>query len=226
MGCNNSVVTVNQTSKTPSTQAQVIYNKEILWQPDMWVIEDQDGESGFVKEGIEIKNYAGVSIWFKPKLKAPIKIEYTITMLEGDTRYDRISDLNALWMAHDPNSPDNLFAPELKRTGRFSQYHHFKLYYAGMGVHNNTKTRFRRYDGNIERPLLPEHDLLGKHLLEVNTPYRIKIISTETGTQIYRNNEIIYDIQDEQAYTQGWFAFRSYRSHQLITDFQVTQLVK
>jgi hypothetical protein len=70
--------------------------------------------------------------------------------------HDRVSDLNAFWMARDAErgSPWPILA-----AGAFADYDTLKTYYVGQGGNGNTSTRFRRYVGRPgERPLLPEHD--------------------------------------------------------------------
>jgi len=122
-------------------------------------------------------------------------IEYDVVVIDQGGPQDRVSDLNCFWMAKDPENMDNLLANSEKRGGKFSNYDSLRLYYMGVGGHFNTKTRFRRYIGNGERPLLPEHDLTdSKFMLTANTSYHIKIIAYNGFIQYYRNDKLLVDM--------------------------------
>src|SRR5262249_35665300 len=107
---------------------------------------------------------AGCTLWFRPELNGGVMIEYEARMVQVGGANDRVSDLNAFWMATDSRSPDYLF--RTKRSGKFSDYNQLRTYYVGQGGNSNTTTRFRRYIGDAEeRPLLPEHDLRSAEFL-------------------------------------------------------------
>src|SRR5439155_213234 len=61
---------------------------------------------------------AGCTLWFRPILNGAVMIEYEARMVQAGGPNDRVSDLNAFWMAQDSRSPDDLFAT--RRSGKFS----------------------------------------------------------------------------------------------------------
>src|SRR5581483_7403466 len=105
---------------------------------------------------------------------------------------DRVSDLNAFWMATDSRSPKDLFAT--KRSGKFADYNQLRTYYVGQGGNSNTTTRFRRYIGDaVERPLLAEHDLRSRDvLLEPNVWQSIRLVAMGSRIQYYRDGRLIF----------------------------------
>ena len=54
---------------------------------------------------------AGCTVWFRPELHGAVMIQYQARMVKAGGPNDRVSDLNAFWMATDARSPDDLFAP-------------------------------------------------------------------------------------------------------------------
>ena len=207
---------------------------KLLFQDDFenlnnWVLELQSEDSFVgVKNGkLEIDVPKGASIWFKEKLEGNILIEYDAKVIDHNGPNDRVSDLNCFWMATDLRSPEDIFDSARKPSGMFHDYDTLQLYYVGMGGHNNTKTRFRRYDGKGGKPLLPEHDLIGdKVLLEANKSYKIKLIAMGNTVQFFRDDELIYDFKDENPYKKGWFGFRTINNHMSVDNFKVYRIKK
>lgn len=176
-------------------------------------------------EKLEITDVAGCTIWFKKQLEGPIMIQYNAYVIDQGGPQDRVSNLNCFWMAKDPENPDNLFGNSENRGGKFSNYDSLRLYYMGFGGHDNTKTRFRRYLGNGDRPLLPEHDLTEpKYLITPNKVTKIKIIAYNGIIQYPRDGEGIIDFYDLEPYTCGSFGFRTVNNHMTIDNFQVFKL--
>lgn len=204
---------------------KIIY-KDVLNSPENWVVEQQPkGTSVFKNNSLEVIDAKGCTIWFKEKLKGNIKIQYEITIIDKGGLYDRVSDMNCFWMANDPENLNNFFKDSKNRAGHFPNYHHLKLYYVGYGGHNNTKTRFRRYNGNINRPLLPEHDLSDKKLMiSANKKMLIEIVVKDNFTSYSRDGELIYKVNDTEPYQSGYFGFRTVNNHMLIENFKVFQL--
>lgn len=190
-----------------------------------WTIEQQPGGSVKVKNGkMDIDDANGCTIWFNKKLHGNIMIEYDAIVINEGGPNDRVSDLNCFWMANDPNHED-LFTNSATRKGKFQNYHHMKLYYVGLGGHDNTKTRFRRYEGGGERPCLPEHDLNDpQFLITAKQINAIRIIVYNGHIQYHRNGQLIYDYYDEAPYTSGYFGIRTYKNHMTIDNFKVYQL--
>lgn len=145
--------------------AAVLYSNA-LNTSENWIIEQQpSGQAVFSNKKLEVIDANGCTIWFKNPLEAPVKISYDITIINDGGTYDRVSDMNCLWMANDPKNTNDFFKASKVRAGHFPNFHHLTGYYVGYGGHHNTKTRFRRYNGNIDLPLLPEHDLSDKQFL-------------------------------------------------------------
>lgn len=191
-----------------------------------WVVEQMPGGAVRVTDGaLEIEDAAGCTIWFHERLTAPVVISYESTFVEAGGPHDRVSDLNCFWMASDPRHPADLFAEGHGRTGRFATYDPLRTYYVGYGGNTNTTTRFRRYDGSGARPLLPEHErTASKFLLEGGRPFRIQLEAHLDGTIRYlRNGELVFEWKDPQPLTEGWFGFRTVRSHQRIRNFTISR---
>ena len=92
----------------------------------------------------------------------------------------------------------------------------------GLGGHNNTKTRFRRYNGNEKRDLLPEHDLSDqKYLITPNKRYHIQLVVKGGNIQYIRDDVTIFNWNDKQPLQKGWFAFRTVTNHMLIENFRI-----
>ena len=202
---------------------------ELLYQDDFadtarWLVEQRPG--GLVTGGdgvLVIDDAGGCTVWFRPELTAPVIITYEAAVLNRGGPHDRVSDLNCFWMATDPVMPDgSMLASAVKRSGALAEYDRFRLYYASCGGNSNTTTRFRRYTGTGERPLLPEHDLqAARFLLRGNQTYRIALVAAGGRAQYLRDGEVIFDYADPQALTRGWFGFRTVHSHIEIKHFRV-----
>lgn len=189
-----------------------------------WVVEQQPG--GRVIAGgdyLEIDDEGGCTVWWRERLQAPVEITYTATVIDAGGPNDRVSDLNCFWMASDPRDPKNLFYAGHGRTGTFADYDRLRTYYVGYGGHTNTRTRFRRYLGEGEKPLLPEHDLsAAQFLIEPNRPYQIRLVARPDGTvRFFRDGELVFDYRDPEPLTSGWFGFRTVKNHLRIENVRV-----
>jgi len=211
--------------------------KTLLYQDDFssmnssdWIVELQAETGNFVgiNDGaLEIDVPKGATVWYKHKLEGDILIEYKASVIDNDGPNDRVSDLNCFWMATDSRNTDDLFDTPRKASGKFHDYDTLQLYYVGMGGHNNTKTRFRRYNGKGDKPLLPEHDLEDKtDLIFPNKSYEIQLIAMGNKVQFFRDGKLVYDFVDESPYTQGWFGIRTIENHMTIDDFKVYRIEK
>ena len=163
----------------------------------------------------------GVTVWFETRLSGNIRIAYDWTVLVDSGRNDRLSDLNQFWMATDPRNA-NLFAPN-SRNGKFENYDSLSLYYVGFGGNTNSTTRFRKYHGNGQKPLLKEY-LDAAHLLKPNHTYHIEITVISGRTRFSADGETLFDWTDPQPLTGGWFGFRSTAARHAIDHFRVWQL--
>lgn len=80
--------------------------------------------------------------------------------------------------------------------------------------------------GGAERRLLPEHDLSDpEFMLQGNRTMKIQLIADGKKIQYWRDDEIIYDFVDEDPYLEGWFGFRTVRSHLRLDNFKVYRLL-
>ncbi|WP_209329394.1 DUF6250 domain-containing protein [Lunatimonas salinarum] len=195
---------------------------------DHWKTEQRPGGKVFLNGGsMEIEDIGGCTVWFEKQLHQPVMIEFTAIVIDKGGPRDRVSDLNCFWLATDPWHRDFFGDPHPHRAGKFSEYDSLKLYYVGLGGHDNTKTRFRRYTGDGQKPLLPEHDLSDEaYLIVPNVPNRIRIIVYNNTIQYWRNEQLIFDVYDAAPYESGYFAFRTVNNHLLIDDFNVYELSK
>lgn len=187
-----------------------------------WVVEQKPGGSVTVRDGVLIiDDKAGVTVWRREPLRAPVRIRFTATVTGGEDR--RVSDLNMFWMATDPRAPGDFFSPKTGRDGAFASYDGLRTYYVGCGGNGNTTTRFRRYDGTGARPLLPEHDRKDPAaLLEGGRAYRIEInVTAEGRTTWTRDGVEIFAFDDPEPLREGWFGFRTVWSRIEILDFSV-----
>jgi hypothetical protein len=199
--------------------------KSAAWNASDWYVEQMPGgRVSFGADTLTIEDKAGCSVWLRRKLKAPLRLSFTARLVSKGGPLDRVSDLNCFWMATDPARPDgSVIVPGKPRSGAFADYDSLRCYYVGMGGNTNTTTRFRRYAGNGERPLLPEHDLKEPAvLLEGNRDYRIEIFCSAEGLSYARDGVVIFKWKDPQPLTEGYFAFRTVWSHLEIRDFRVT----
>ena len=187
-----------------------------------WAVEQMPGGSVAARDGaLVIDDAAGCCVWFRQRLTAPVEISYEVTVISKGGPHDRVSDVNCFWMARDPKSDAAMPAG---RSGKFADYDSLLTYYVGLGGNANTTTRFRRYDGTPARPLLPEHDLSGKNfLLEANHTYHIRLVARDGGAEYWRDGEKLFSFRDPAPLANGWFAFRTVRSHLVIKNFRVTR---
>jgi hypothetical protein len=187
---------------------------------DQWLVEQMPGGNVRSEKGaLVIEDAAGCTVWLKKKVTAPVEITYDVTVVARGGPHDRVSDVNCFWMASDPKAPDAL--PH-GRSGKFAEYDSLQTYYVGMGGNNNTTTRFRRYEGGGNKPLLPDHDRTDpRFLLQPNKTYRIRLVARNGVAEFWRDDEKIFSYHDATPLTSGWFALRTVQSHLEIRNLQV-----
>ncbi|MBP0904005.1 DUF6250 domain-containing protein [Mariniflexile gromovii] len=224
--CSSKESTVNIKGETLKTE--LIFQENFDNGLENWIVEQMPKGTVEVKNSkLEIDDVAGCTVWLNKKFEGPIMIEYDVFMIKNGGPNDRVSDLNCFWMATDPENPNNLFANSEKRGGKFSNYDSLKLYYMGVGGNDNGTTRFRRYVGNGERPLLPQHDLTdSQYMLEPNKTYHIKIIANNGTIHYFRDNQLLAELEDANPYTSGYFGFRTVKNHMTADNFKVYKLKK
>jgi len=198
---------------------QTLYRDDFHHGLDRWRVELEKGGHVTARDGVlAIDVPGGCTVWFEPELAGAVEIRYEARMVRAGGPNDRVSDLNAFWMATDARSAD-FFA--VHRSGAFADYNQLRAYYVGQGGNSNTTTRFRRYIGDPElRPLLPEHDRKAP-LLEPNVWREIRLVANGRRIQYYAAGKLIFDFHDPQPYTRGRFGFRTTQSHVEIRGFEV-----
>lgn len=199
----------------------------LLYQDDFdhgikdWVVETPASPYSKVEakdEKLTVDVDHGATVWFDKKLSGNILIEYHRKVIMNGGHNDRLSDMNQFWMATDPLR-ENLFT----RSGTFSGYDSLHLYYAGIGGNNNSTTRFRKYLGNGERKL--EVDFQDKqHLLQPNTTCLIQLVVYNGTTKVFVDGRQYFSFTDDKPLTEGYFGFRTVKSHQEMDDFKVYEL--
>jgi hypothetical protein len=214
-----------------SVFVSTLFAEEVITQDDFkadrghWAVEQvAGGRVSIAKGALTIEDVGGCTIWWREKLTVPVVISYEATVVDQGGPFDRVSDLNCFWMATDPRRPD-LLAPGHPRTGKFEEYNALRTYYVGQGGNHNTTTRFRRYAGGGEKPLLPEHDQRDRSvLLEGNRAYRITLMALADGTvRYYRDDVLIFEFKDPAPLREGYFALRTVQSHLRIRNFKVAR---
>jgi hypothetical protein len=216
------------TCAAPSAQfhrGKFLYSDDFNSPSNRWIPELENGGSVSEQNGkMEIDVPAGASVWFKPLLHGPLMIQYEATVISAGGPNDRVSDLNCFWMARDARNPQDIFA--VHRSGKFADYNQLFTYYVGLGGNGNTTTRFRRYIGDpVQRPLLPRYDLRDPaDMIQPNKTQLIQLIADGSTIQYYRDGKLIFDFNDPQPYTSGWFAFRTTKNHMQIRSFRVFAL--
>lgn len=213
--------TADTISVEQHTKDKLLYQDNFNQGIKNWVVETPDSPHSNVetKNGKLIVDVDdGATVWYNNKLSGNILIEYNRKVIMNDGHNDRLSDLNQFWMANDPRN-ENLFT----RRGIFSEYDSLRLYYAGIGGNSNTTTRFRKYQGDGERTLL--FDLQDEnHLLQPNKTYLIQLIVYNGTTKVFVDGEQYFSFIDDEPLSEGYFGFRTVKSHQEMDDFKVYKL--
>ena len=211
---------------TLAVKGQLIYEDDFADSSDRWVVEQMPGGTAEFSDGqLEIEDAKGCTVWLREKLHAPILIEYDAVVIDAGGPHDRVSDLNCFWLATDSSHPHDFFARSSQRHGKFNHYDSLRLYYVGLGGHHNTKTRFRRYRGDGNKPLLPENDLSeARYLITPNAVNHIRIVVYDNIVQYYRNDELVFDFFDPAPYGEGYFGIRTVDNHMTVDNFKVYHL--
>lgn len=165
-----------------------------------------------------------MTIWYVKRLTGSVRIAFEAMAVSAGGANDRVSDLNAFWMATDPAVADgSVFASP--RSGRFEDYDTLTTYYVGIGGNANTTTRMRRYVGRAgDRPLLPEHDRAdAPALLQPNRWTRIVLIADGERIAVERDGMPLFTMRDAAPYRSGWFAIRTTQSHLRIRGVRVSR---
>jgi len=189
-----------------------------------WAIEAEKPATVVARDGVlDIVAPAGFTAWFRPELVGPTVIAYQAQAVSAGGPHDRVSDLNAFWMAREVDGGSPLDRP---RSGAFADYDTLKTYYVGHGGNSNTTTRFRRYGGRPgERPLLPQHDHAAPD--EMLTPNRwtsVRLVADGARIEYWSDGRRLFELDDPAPYARGWFGLRTTQSHLRLRDFAVFRL--
>lgn len=189
-----------------------------------WVVEAED-PAATVNEThgvIDIDSAKGITLWSPRRLSGPTIIRFDAMAVAAGEPNDKVSDLNAFWMAAEKDGA----SPLTHRSGKFEDYDTLRMYYVGIGGNRNTTTRLRRYVGRAgERPLLPQHDHAAPD--EMLTPNRwvsVRLVADAARIEYWCDGRRLFDLDDPSPYSRGWFALRTTQSHLRIKDFSVVRL--
>src|SRR5690348_2502031 len=95
---------------------------------DSWTMEaGQAAARVTARDGVlDIDTPAGLTLWFKPRLTGPLRIEFEAVAVAKGGPNDHVSDLNVFWMA---TNPDGSAPMSPFRAGRFEAYNDLRTYY-------------------------------------------------------------------------------------------------
>lgn len=210
----------------PGGARKLLYRDDFRHGLGNWVIEAERPGNISASNGIlDIDVPAGATLWFRHELQSPVAIEYEVTAVSKGGPNDQVSDVNAFWMATDARAGSGNVL-ERRRSGAFADYDELRTYYVGIGGNRNSTSRFRRYIGSRDnRPLLPRHDLSARqYLLEPNRPYRIRLVANGRAVQVFRDERLMFHLDDAQPYLRGHFGLRTTKSHLRVRNFSVSAL--
>ena len=224
---------VAEAKGAPLRKGELLYREDFDKDLSRWVVEQTpSGTTRLINGALDIDDAAGpgdkggCTVWFRAKLSGPVLIEYEAVMIQQGGPNDRVSDLNCFWMATDPKHPEDLFSESKERGGAFKKYDGLRLYYVGYGANGNTTTRFRRYPGDGSRPLESGDDLRAPEFLNVpNRKITIQLVANGESIRFLRDGVPVFDIKDKEPFREGWFGFRTTRSHMIISSFRVYRML-
>lgn len=189
-----------------------------------WRIEAESAKARVtVIDGmIDIDTPKGLTLWWRQPLTSPVVISFDAMAVAGPGENDRVSDLNAFWMATDRDGGAVLATP---RSGAFATYDDMRAYYVGIGGNRNTTTRFRRYIGEPgNRPLLPAHDRRDTAAMLVpNRWTHIRLIADGNLIAVDRDGQRLFTLDDPAPYTRGHWGLRTTWSHLRIRNVVVAE---
>ena len=113
-----------------------------------WSVESEapDYKLAFRGDTCEILSPKGLTLWRKEKIRQGTTVEYDACVVDEGKAGDRLSDMNAFWLASDPKAKD-IWTRAGWRSGIFLRCYTLQMYYLGYGGNHNSTTRFRRYSG-------------------------------------------------------------------------------
>ncbi|WP_240499952.1 DUF6250 domain-containing protein [Sphingomonas montana] len=190
------------------------------WRAADWRVEaERPAVVRFGARAIDVDTPAGLTLWYRPPIAGPVVIRFEAMAVSAGGPNDRVSDVNAFWMAREPDG-----RVPMVRSGAFADYDTLRLYYVGIGGNANGSTRMRRYVGQAGvRPLLPQHDRNdAASLLVPNRWTRIRLVADGGRIAVWRDGRRLFAMDDPAPYTSGWFGLRTTQSHIRFRKIRIT----
>lgn len=189
-----------------------------------WVIETEDPAAKVTDHAgiVDIDTAKGLTLWWRKPVTAPVVISFEAMAVSEGGANDRVSDLNAFWMARDDDGGSVL---SYRRSGAFADYDTLRTYYVGIGGNRNSTTRFRRYVGRAgDRPMLPEHDKrAAADLLQPNRWTSIRLFADGRTIAVDRDGRRLFTLDDPAPYASGHFGLRTTWSHLRIRRLSIAR---
>lgn len=189
-----------------------------------WRVEAEDPAARVTRRGglLDIDSAKGLTLWLDRPLAAPVTIRFQARAVSAGGANDKVSDLNAFWMASEADGTSPLAHP---RTGKFEDYDTLRTYYVGIGGNRNTTTRMRRYVARPgDRPLLPEHDRTDAAAMLVPNRWTTITLTVRDGhAAVQRDGHLLFTLADEAPYLRGWFGLRTTWSHLQIRTIAISR---
>jgi hypothetical protein len=189
-----------------------------------WVIETEDPAAKVTDQAgiVDIDTAKGLTLWWRKPVTAPVVISFEAMAVSEGGANDRVSDLNAFWMARDDDGGSVL---SHRRSGAFADYDTLRTYYVGIGGNRNSTTRFRRYVGRAgDRPIRPEHDKrAAADLLQPNRWTSIRLIADGRTIAVDRDGRRLFTLDDPAPYASGHFGLRTTWSHLRIRRLSIAR---
>ncbi|MGA1799095.1 DUF6250 domain-containing protein [Sphingomonas sp. 4RDLI-65] len=189
-----------------------------------WVVEAEDSAARVTERAgiIDIDTAKGLTLWWRKPVAAPVVIRFEAMAVSEGGANDKVSDLNAFWMARDADGGSVLAH---RRSGAFADYDSLRTYYVGIGGNRNSTTRFRRYVGRTgDRPLLPEHDKRDvADMLVANRWTTIRLVADGRTIAVERDGRRLFTLDDPAPYASGQFGLRTTWSHLRIRHLSITR---
>lgn len=207
----------------PYTLGKLLYEDNFDTNLSQWFSEFEIPEKSSISinnKQLDLIAKRGATVWFKSMLSGNYQITYDEVIINEGGECDRVSDMNVFWMATNPAG--DFFTMD----GKFPSYDLLHLYYAGIGGNNNSTTRFRKYTGQLGNKDVIKEYTDSTHLLQGNKRYKIKIIVLNGRTALFVNNELYFDFKDSMPYANGYFGFRTTRSHQQFDNFKIYEITQ
>jgi hypothetical protein len=187
-------------------------SSKVFYRHALWAVESPDPAAvQFSGDSILMDSKSGVTLWWRKALRGNYEVEYRRTVLVDEGPNDRLSDFNQFWMAA---------AYPFQRSGVFESYDDLSMYYLGLGGNYNTTSRFRKYDGLGNKPLLDSSDFR----LEANRSYWVRTRVIDGIVEVDIDGVKVVRFEDKAPLKKGYFGLRTTWSRHSIKDFKIRRL--